>query len=191
MDRIAITGGARLAGEIPISGAKNSAIKLMAASLLTEDALRLTNMPRLADTRFLGRLLQRLGTEVVGGRAGEDGWLQSLVLRSAEGEAETVPSDGLFLMIGADPNTGWLPGQCALGGGGFVRTGAEAEAPGDWPLERSPLLLETSMPGVFAAGDVRHGSMNRVASAVGEGSIAIRLVHELVAAEESQPRDLV
>ncbi|WP_334164763.1 UDP-N-acetylglucosamine 1-carboxyvinyltransferase [Phenylobacterium sp.] len=65
MDRIAITGGARLTGEIPISGAKNSAIKLMAASLLTDEPLRLTNMPRLADTRFLGRLLQRLGAEVV------------------------------------------------------------------------------------------------------------------------------
>ena len=65
MDRIAITGGARLKGEIPISGAKNSAIKLMVASLLTEEPLRLTNMPRLADTRFLGKLLQRLGTEVV------------------------------------------------------------------------------------------------------------------------------
>ena len=65
MDRIAITGGVRLKGEIPISGAKNSAIKLMAASLLTDEPLRLTNMPRLADTRFLGRLLQRLGTEVV------------------------------------------------------------------------------------------------------------------------------
>jgi UDP-N-acetylglucosamine 1-carboxyvinyltransferase len=65
LDRIAITGGVRLKGEIPISGAKNSAIKLMAASLLTDEPLRLTNMPRLADTRFLGRLLQRLGTEVV------------------------------------------------------------------------------------------------------------------------------
>lgn len=65
MDRIAIVGGARLKGEIPISGAKNSAIKLMAASLLTEEPLRLTNMPRLADTRFLGKLLQRLGAEVV------------------------------------------------------------------------------------------------------------------------------
>jgi UDP-N-acetylglucosamine 1-carboxyvinyltransferase len=65
MDRIAITGGARLEGEIPISGAKNSAIKLMAASLLTDQPLRLTNMPRLADTRFLGNLLGRLGTEVV------------------------------------------------------------------------------------------------------------------------------
>ncbi|WP_374658564.1 UDP-N-acetylglucosamine 1-carboxyvinyltransferase [Phenylobacterium sp.] len=65
MDRIAITGGARLHGEIAISGAKNSAIKLMAASLLTDEPLRLTNMPRLADTRFLARLLQRLGTEVI------------------------------------------------------------------------------------------------------------------------------
>src|ERR1700760_3482026 len=63
MDRIAITGGARLEGEIPISGAKNSAIKLMEASLLTDEPLRLTNMPRLADTRFLGKLLRRLGVE--------------------------------------------------------------------------------------------------------------------------------
>jgi UDP-N-acetylglucosamine 1-carboxyvinyltransferase len=72
LDRIAITGGARLSGEIPISGAKNSAIKLMAASLLTEEPLRLTNMPRLADTRFLAKLLARLGTEVVE-RDGPDG----------------------------------------------------------------------------------------------------------------------
>ncbi|MCR5876200.1 UDP-N-acetylglucosamine 1-carboxyvinyltransferase [Phenylobacterium sp. J426] len=72
MDRIAITGGARLEGEIPISGAKNSAIKLMAASLLTDEPLRLTNMPRLADTRFLGKLLQRLGAELVE-RDGPDG----------------------------------------------------------------------------------------------------------------------
>lgn len=72
MDRIAIVGGARLKGEIPISGAKNSAIKLMAASLLTDEPLRLTNMPRLADTRFLARLLQRLGAEIIE-QDGEDG----------------------------------------------------------------------------------------------------------------------
>jgi len=65
MDRIAIIGGNPLSGEIPISGAKNSAIKLMAASLLTEAPLRLTNMPRLADTRFLGKLLRRLGSQVI------------------------------------------------------------------------------------------------------------------------------
>jgi thioredoxin reductase (NADPH) len=134
----------------------------------------------------------RLGTEVVGGSAGKDGWLARLVLRSgADGETETVASDGLFLMIGARPNTDWLPSQCAREDGGFVHTGADLENDGSWPLERSPFSLETSMPGVFAAGDVRHGSMNRVASAVGEGSIAIRLVHELFAADQLHPRDRV
>ncbi|MGE5565502.1 MAG: UDP-N-acetylglucosamine 1-carboxyvinyltransferase [Parcubacteria group bacterium] len=77
MDRIAITGGARLEGEIPISGAKNSAIKLMAASLLTDEPLRLTNMPRLADTRFLGKLLQRLGTHVE--EKGENGDAETIL----------------------------------------------------------------------------------------------------------------
>jgi thioredoxin reductase (NADPH) len=125
----------------------------------------------------------RLGTEVVGG--GGDGRLERLVLRRRAGEAtETVRADALFLMIGADPNTDWLPAELARGEGGFVRTGADLEDDGSWPLERRPFSLETSMPGVFAAGDVRHGSMNRVASAVGEGSVAIRLVHELIAADQ-------
>ena len=97
-----------------------------------------------------------------------------------------MASDGLFLMIGADPNTDWLPAEMAQGTAGFVCTGADAETHGDWPLQRSPFSLETSMPGVFAAGDVRHGSMNRVASAVGEGSIAIKLVHELFDAEQAR-----
>ena len=94
-------------------------------------------------------------------------------------------------MIGAHPNTDWLPVELARGDDGFIRTGADVEDDGSWPLARSPFSLETSMPGVFAAGDVRHGSMNRVASAVGEGSIAIRLVHELFAAEQLHPRDRV
>ncbi|HEY8083680.1 MAG TPA: FAD-dependent oxidoreductase [Solirubrobacterales bacterium] len=130
----------------------------------------------------------RLGTEVVGGEGGD--WLERLVLRRrADGATETVEADALFLMIGARPNTSWLPTECAREDGGFVHTGADVENDGSWPLERSPFSLETSMPGVFAAGDVRHGSMNRVASAVGEGSIAIRLVHDLFAAEQFHPRD--
>jgi thioredoxin reductase (NADPH) len=134
----------------------------------------------------------RLGTEVVGGSAGSDGWLERLVLRfGADEETETVTSDGLFLMIGARPNTDWLPSQCAREDGGFIHTGADVENDGSWPLERSPFSLETSIPGVFAAGDVRHGSMNRVSSAVGEGSIAIRLVHELFEAEQLHPRDQI
>ena len=129
----------------------------------------------------------RLGTEVVGG--GGEGRLERLELhRRADGATETVEADALFLMIGARPNTDWLPTELALGDGGFVRTGAEVEQDGSWPLERSPFALETSMPGIFAAGDVRHGSMNRVASAVGEGSIAIKLVHEMLATEHRHER---
>ncbi len=122
----------------------------------------------------------RLGTEVVGGRG--DGRLEQLELRGrADGEVEAVPADALFLMIGARPNTGWLPPEVLLDDAGFVRTGVGlTEEPG-WPLERMPLSHESSMPGVLAIGDVRSGSMNRVASAVGEGSIAVRLVHDLLA----------
>ena len=90
MDRIAITGGARLVGEIPISGAKNSAIKLMAASLLTDEPLRLTNMPRLADTRFLGKLLRRLGTEVA-----------EADLRSRDGAAALAARLGIEVAAGS------------------------------------------------------------------------------------------
>lgn len=187
--------------EVHVVGGANSAGQ--AALNLAEYARRVTLVVR-ADalekgmSHYLVRQIEatpnvevRLGTEVVGGSAGDDGWLQNLVLRSAEGATETVSSDGLFLMIGAHPNTDWLPAELALGDGGFICTGADAETRGNWPLARSPLSLETSMPGVFAVGDVRHGSMNRVASAVGEGSIAVRLIHEFLAAEESKSRDLV
>ena len=122
----------------------------------------------------------RLRTEVVGG-GGDDGWLRRLVLREAGGEDETVKAEGLFLMIGARPHTDWVPSEVARDSRGFILTGADLGDDSGWPLERSPHLLETSMPGVFAAGDVRHGAVKRVASAVGEGSIAIQLVHQLVA----------
>jgi thioredoxin reductase (NADPH) len=120
----------------------------------------------------------RLGSQVVGG--GGDGWLEHVVVRTADGEEETVPARGLFLMIGARPHTDWLPSDVARDERGFVLTGPQLEESGKWPLERSPFAFESSMPGVFAAGDVRHGAVKRVASAVGEGSIAIQQVHHLV-----------
>jgi thioredoxin reductase (NADPH) len=128
----------------------------------------------------------RLGTDIVGG--GGDGWLEYLVLRDrANGSAETVDADGLFLMIGASPHTEWLPPEVGRDEHGFVLTGTEL--PDDlWPLDRSPLLLETSTPRVLAAGDVRSGSVKRVASAVGDGSVAIQLLHQLFAAEGLLPR---
>jgi thioredoxin reductase (NADPH) len=122
----------------------------------------------------------RLGVEVVGG--GGDGWLDHLVLRDRGGGAEeTVSAGGLFLMIGATPHTDWLPPQIARDSGGYVLTGTDLGDAHGWPLERPPFLLETSVPRVLAAGDARHGSSGRVASAVGEGSVAVQTLHSLLA----------
>jgi len=85
----------------------------------------------------------------------------------------------LFLMTGADPNTAWLGGCLALDSKQFIRTGTDLGR--EWPLQRAPFLLETSRPGIFAVGDVRAGSTKRVASAVGEGSMAVQFVHKVLA----------
>src|SRR5688500_10289127 len=90
-------------------------------------------------------------------------------------------------MIGASPHTGWLPHEVARDAQGFLITGTDLAARNRRPLERSPYLLETSMPGVFAAGDVRHGASRRVASAVGEGAVAIQLLHRLFATDKRTP----
>jgi thioredoxin reductase (NADPH) len=128
----------------------------------------------------------RLETEIVGG--GGDGGLEELELRDrASGATETVPADGLFLMIGARPHTDWLPDEIERDAAGFIRTGRDVAASPSWPLARAPFGLETTMPGVFAVGDVRAGSMSRVASAVGEGSVAVRLVHELFESRRRTP----
>ena len=127
-------------------------------------------------------IVVRLQTEIVGGDGA--GQLERLVLRDrTTGREETVAADGLFLMIGAHPHTDWLPADVARDDQGFVLTGAEARASGRWPLERDPFSLETSMPGVLAAGDARLGSVKRVASAVGEGSVAVQILHQLLADE--------
>lgn len=125
----------------------------------------------------------RLGTEVVGG--GGEGHLRELELReSLSAERTTVAADALFVLIGARPQTEFLSQEIARDEYGFLRTGDDLTAD-EWPLERPPLGLETSMPGVFAVGDVRHGSVKRVAAAVGEGSVAVQLVHRLAAAGEA------
>ena len=128
----------------------------------------------------------RTQTTVVGG--GGEGHLEELVLREqATGDERTVAADALFVLIGAHPHTDWLPNEIARDGYGFLYTGEDLPHGHDWPLERPPLGLETSMPGVLAAGDVRHGSVKRVASAVGEGSTAVQLLHSLSADQDSWP----
>jgi thioredoxin reductase (NADPH) len=120
----------------------------------------------------------RLRTEAVDGLG--DHRLAGLVLRDREtGETTTVAADALFVMIGARPQTEWLEGAVLRDEGGHLPTGADAAR--EWQLERPPMLLETSRPGVFAAGDVRRGSVKRVASAVGDGGIAVQLVHRRLA----------
>jgi thioredoxin reductase (NADPH) len=129
----------------------------------------------------------RLGTEIVSG--GGDGWLERLVLRDRRaGARETVAADALFLMIGGHPRTGWLPPEIDRDERGLVLTGTDLPGARSRPAGRDPLLLETSMPGVFAVGDVRHGSAKRVASAVGEGSVAVQLLHSLFALGRPRPR---
>ena len=181
--------------EVYVLGGANSAGQ--AALHLARFAQRVTLVVR-ADSlaagmsHYLAREVQstpnvevRLATEVVGG-GGDDGWLDHLVLRDlASGAEETVPAVGLFLMIGARPHTDWLPAEVSRDGRGFILTGPDLPAPA-WPLERSAFGLETSMPGVLAAGDARHGSVKRVASAVGEGSMAIQFLHGLFAADGLQ-----
>ncbi len=120
----------------------------------------------------------RFETEVVGG-AGTD-HLEQLTLRHrGSGAEETVGASWLYIFIGAQPRTDWLPDTVARDAHGFLLTGPEITllAPDAWTLRRPPELLETSLPGVFAAGDVRLGSMKRVAAAVGEGASAVNLVH--------------
>jgi len=91
-------------------------------------------------------------------------------------------------MIGANPLTEWLPPEIDRDEQGFLLTGKDVRDGRSWPLARRPFLLETSMPGVLAAGDVRFGSVKRVASAVGEGSVAIQLLHDLFSADGLRPR---
>jgi thioredoxin reductase (NADPH) len=106
------------------------------------------------------------------------GRLESVTVRDERsGETEVAPTEALFVFIGTAPETAWLGGAVARDGKGFVLTGRAARGEG-WPLERPPSFLETSLPGVFAAGDVRAGSVKRVAAAVGEGSMAVQLVHD-------------
>ena len=108
-----------------------------------------------------------------------EGSLEAIDVRDAEtGTVERIASSGLYVFIGADAETHWLPPQIALDRRGYVLTGSDVTATGRWELDRDPYLLETSVPGIFACGDVRFGPVKRVAAAVGEGSMAIAFVHE-------------
>jgi thioredoxin reductase (NADPH) len=176
--------------EVIVVGGGNSAGQ--AAVFLAQATKRVHMLVRSDDlaksmSRYLIRRIEqhpsialRFSTEVVGLQG--NGHLEKVASRDARtGEVQTHDIRHLFIMAGAVPNTRWLEGCLALDGKGFIKTGADLTqedlASARWPLTRMPYLLETSLHGVFAVGDVRSGNLKRVASAVGEGSIAVALVH--------------
>jgi thioredoxin reductase (NADPH) len=123
----------------------------------------------------------RLNTNVVAVEGEEH--LESISIKNSEtGETETAPVSSLFIFIGAAPKTDWLNGVVERDERGFILSGPDlsrnGKRPKGWALDRDPFLLETNVPGVFVAGDVRYGSIKRCASAVGEGSIAVQFVHQ-------------
>ena len=128
-------------------------------------------------------IVLRTHTEIVALEGGEH--VESVRWHNNQtGQTEEHKIRHVFVMTGAAPNTGWLDGCIALDSKGFIKTGPDLSeenlSDSRWPLARQPYLLETSLPGIFAVGDVRGGSIKRVASAVGEGSTAISLVHKVL-----------
>jgi thioredoxin reductase (NADPH) len=179
--------------DVIVVGGANSAGQ--AAIFLSEGQRRVTMLvrgARLSDTmsRYLIRRIEetpnielKARTEIVALEGAEG--LERVTWRGADGELTTAPIRHVFMMTGANPNTGWLRNCVALDEKGFVKAGPDLQ-PSDletsgWPLSRPPLLFETNRPGVFAVGDVRAGSVKRVAAAVGEGSVCIQLVHKVLA----------
>jgi thioredoxin reductase (NADPH) len=142
------------------------------------------------EIRASSRIIVRLRTEVTGGHG--DGRLDGLTLCDGRsGSTREVRADALFVLIGGEPRTRWLPPAIQLECG-YIRTGRDVRRDGPaasrWVLGRAPLALETSVPGVFAAGDARYRSIKRVASAVGDGATAVRLCHEYLRTEQDGQR---
>jgi thioredoxin reductase (NADPH) len=180
-DEVVVVGGANSAGQAAVFlGRAHRRVHVLVRS----DGLS-TSM-----SRYLVRRIEenptievRTRTEIVSLEG--DAHLERVRWRDGTGAITAHDVRHVFMMTGADASTGWLNGRVALDARGFVKTGpdltCEDLALAQWPLERSPYLLETSRPGVFAVGDVRCGNIKRVASAVGEGSIAISFVHRALA----------
>ena len=177
--QVFVVGGANSAGQAAVHLARYAAqvTVLVRGQSLAEDMSEYL-VKEIASTP---NIAVRHNVVVTGGAG--TGRLQSLTLQDRlSGMTRTVPATAVFVLIGAEPRTRWLPGNIVRDRWGFVVTGTDLLAggyrPGNWPLQRPPMLLESSLPGVFAVGDIRRGSVKRVASAVGEGSVAIRLIHD-------------
>ena len=174
---VVVIGGANSAGQAAVyfSGYASKVSLLVRAPSLDK------SMSRYLIDQIAGlmNIDVRTGTQAVAAE-GTDGRLKSLKIRDAHGRDSLEEVDACFVFIGAAPRTDWLEGVVARDERGFILAGLDARQNG-WPLKRDPYLLETSVPGVFVAGDVRARSIKRVASAVGEGAMAVSLIHEYLA----------
>ncbi len=179
-ESVYIVGGANSAGQAAVyfsQYAKEVVMIVRAGSL--ESSMSKYLIDQIAGT---SNIRVETGTQVI--EAKGEGRLASIRVCTPHGEEEW-PAGSLFVFIGAEPNTDWLPEIVQRDLKGFLLTGRDlmhdGKRPAGWPESRDPYLLETSMPGVFAAGDVRYGSIKRAASAVGEGSMAVRFAHQYLA----------
>ncbi len=181
-EEIYIIGGANSAGQAAMHFSRYAAKVHM---LVRGESLERSMSKYLVDQiAAMGNIIVETRTEVVA--MGGDGHLECLTLKTPRGE-ERRSTNSVFIFIGAAPKTDWLPKTIVCDTKGFILAGPElktelkANGKVSWPLERDPYLLETSVPGIFVAGDVRYNSVKRCASAVGEGSIAIQFVHQYLA----------
>ncbi|KAA6461133.1 response regulator [Acidobacteria bacterium AB60] len=175
-----VVGGANSAGQAALYFSKYARKVMM---LVRGQGLAATMSKYLIDEiAHTSNIEVKSGTQVTEAKGEEH--LESLRIKGPEGEAE-VSASSLFVFIGAAPRTDWLPAEILRDEKGFLLAGpdlrVEGKLPPQWHETREPFLLESSVPGVFVAGDVRHGSVKRVASAVGEGSIAVQFVHQYLA----------
>jgi len=177
--RVFVVGGGNSAGQAAVHLAKHAD----QVTILVRRGTLAETMSRYLIDEIEGQanIAVRFHTEIVDGSG--EGRLESLTLHDSSTDVtEKVEADAVFVLIGARPHTEWLPDQVERDRYGFVVTGAPSP---DWTLERPPFMFESTMPGVFAVGDVRSGSVKRVASAAGEGSVAIQQVHQYLELAEA------
>jgi thioredoxin reductase (NADPH) len=170
---VVIIGGANSAGQAAVYFSAHAAQVTMLVRSTLEKSM---SHYLIAHIGRLDNVDVRTGAQALAAEA-EDGHLARLRVRNGDRSEEVLAADACFVFIGAAPRTDWLAGVVARDERGFILAGPDAQDAG-WPLKRDPYLLETSVPGIFVAGDVRARSIKRVASAVGEGSMAVSLVHQ-------------
>jgi thioredoxin reductase (NADPH) len=177
---VIVVGGANSAGQAALHLATHA--KHVTMLIRGESLARATSRYLVDQIEAHERITVRAGTHVSRAEGGD--WLERVVVDGQDGE-RSLEAGGMFVLIGGEPLTAGVEDWLRCDASGYLMTGPDLRTEADrswWPLARDPLFLESSQPGLFVAGDIRHGSIKRVASAVGEGAMSIALVHSYLAA---------